>query len=82
MKRKICCITALVLAIMMSMNIVVFASEVSLLNNNTASVYTNFIISDSGVATVYVEYEGYSNVTTGATIAIKIERKTWLFFWD
>ena len=48
-------------------------------NNNTNNTYEYFNIS-SGEATVYARYVGYQNITTGAQIDIKIQRKV-LFTW-
>jgi len=48
-------------------------------NNNTKDTYEYFNIS-SGEATVYAGYVGYPNITTGAQIDIKIQRKV-LFAW-
>ena len=43
---------------------------------------TIFVISEDGTAYVTVEYEGYTNVTTGATINITIKKRTLLLFWS
>ena len=51
------------------------------LNNNTLATKTRFSISDTGEAVVSLNFEGYPNVTTGATISIKIEKRNFLFFW-
>lgn len=42
---------------------------------------TSFTITDSGEARVAYQYEGYSDITTGAEITIKIEKRNFLFFW-
>ena len=52
------------------------------LNNNSNLIQTEFSISDTGDAAVVVNYEGYPNVTTGATISIKIEKRNLLVFWS
>lgn len=49
-------------------------------NNNTAYTETRFSITTSGIAKVYVEYDGYPGVTTGATIDIVIKKNTFLWF--
>ena len=59
----------------------VFADGISLLNNNTASHYTEFTISEDGKAIIDLEYTGFPNVTTGATITMKIEKRNLLVFW-
>ncbi|MDD2261915.1 MAG: hypothetical protein PHW20_06585 [Clostridia bacterium] len=48
-------------------------------SNNTNSTYEYFSIS-SGEAVIYTSYTGYQNVTTGAQIETKVQRK-FLFFW-
>lgn len=50
-------------------------------NNNTSYTDTSFSISTSGMASVKVKYEGYANVTTGATIEITIKKRFLLVFW-
>lgn len=59
----------------------VFADGISLFNNNTADYYTQFGISSNGEANVTVYYDGYPNITTGATITVKIEKRNLLVFW-
>ena len=60
----------------------VLASDIMPLNNNTLATKTRFVISDSGDAIVSVNYEGYPNITTGAIISIKIEKRNLLLFWS
>ncbi|MBO5206604.1 MAG: hypothetical protein J6C09_03360 [Clostridia bacterium] len=50
--------------------------------NNTVYETTAFVIDDSGKATVSVSYVGYSGITSGATIKIKLQKKFLLFFWQ
>ena len=50
--------------------------------NNVFEIDTGFSISTSGLAAIYVSYEGYDGITTGARIEIKLERKTWGLFWS
>ena len=50
--------------------------------NNVFEIDTGFSISTSGLAAIYVSYEGYEGITTGAKIEIKLERKTWGLFWS
>ena len=49
--------------------------------NNVLETTTIFTISDSGVATVTVSYDGITGVTTGATITTKIQKRTLGFIW-
>lgn len=81
MKRRITFIVALVMIIALGTHAVVIADDASLYNNNTGMMNSGFTISETGEASVLVNYEGYTNVTTGATITIKIEKRTLLFFW-
>ena len=53
----------------------------ALRNNNTLSTFEYFSIS-SGEAVIYASYVGYQNVTTGAQIIIKIQKKFLLFWID
>ena len=82
MKRKICFILMLVMILVASLQVSLLASDASLYNNNTLRTYTSFVISDDGIASVNVEYNGYSNITTGATISITIEKRNFLLFWS
>ena len=59
----------------------VLASDIMPRNNNTLATKTRFSISDTGEAVVSLNFEGYPNVTTGATISIKIEKRNFLLFW-
>ena len=81
MKRKLCLIVSCVFILVAIIPTSVFASDVSLFNNNTSLNYISFTITDSGEARVAYQYEGYSDITTGAEITIKIEKRNFLFFW-
>ena len=81
MKRKFCLIFAILFTLSALFSPSVLASDISLFNNNTDSTATRFTISDTGEARIYVDYKGYPNVTTGATICIKIEKRNLLVFW-
>ena len=71
----------LVLAFIIVLQTAVFADGISLFNNNTSFHNTAFNISANGIAMVDVEYLGYENITTGATITVKIEKRNLLVFW-
>ena len=75
MKRKLCLILSCILVLVAIIPTFVFASDVSLFNNNTSRNYTSFTITDSGEARVAYKYEGYEGITTGAEITIKIEKR-------
>ena len=81
MKKSSCLLLAF-LFIACIFTVPVNASDISVYNNNTLIVDTIFAINETGEASVLVNYEGYKNITTGATITIKIEKKTLLFFWS
>jgi len=49
--------------------------------NNTATTTTGFDIDESGIAWVSAMYNGYTGITTGATITIKLEKK-FLWWWN
>lgn len=82
MKRKIGLILGCIFLLAAIAPTVVFASNTSLYNNNTNSNYTSFTITDTGEARVACEYFGYADITTGATITIKIEKRNFLLFWS
>ena len=59
----------------------VLASDIMPRYNNTSETTTAFDITNTGEAIVSMHYIGYSGVTTGATIEIKIEKRNLLVFW-
>ena len=65
MKRKLCLILSCILLLAAVIPTSVFASDVSLFNNNTSRNYTSFTITDSGEARVAYKYEGYEGITKG-----------------
>lgn len=81
MKKKICLLFVLVFVFASVTQLSVLASDIMPLNNNTNLTKTKFVISDTGDAIVTVKYEGYPNITTGAIISIKIEKRNLLLFW-
>ena len=82
MKRKICFIFAFIFMVSALISPSVCASGITPYNNNTHSVNTQFSISDTGEAKVFVDYAGYSGIITGATITVKIEKRNLLIFWN
>lgn len=81
MKKKFCLLFILVFVFVSIVQFSVLASDIMPLNNNTLATKTRFSISDTGEAVVSLNFEGYPNVTTGATISIKIEKRNFLLFW-
>lgn len=82
MKKKICILFVLVFVFASVVQFSVLASDVMPLNNNTNLTKTRFLITDTGDAIVTVNYEGYPNITAGAVISIKIEKRNLLLFWN
>ena len=81
MKKKFCLLIVLAFVFASMAQFSVLASDIMPLNNNTNLTKTRFSISDTGEAVVSLNFEGYPNVTTGATISIKIEKRNFLLFW-
>lgn len=81
MKRKISLVLALTFIFVAIFQFYLLANDISLYNNNTAITTTIFLIDSDGTAIVAVEYDGYPNITTGATINITIKKRTLLVFW-
>lgn len=82
MKNKFCLLLALIFIFSCGGQYSVLASDIIHRNNNTLTTITNFTISESGEALVVVQMLGYSNITAGATITIKIEKRNLLVFWS
>ncbi len=49
---------------------------------NASNTYSNFNISDSGIASVYVSYHGFEGVMTYAKITITLQKRSFLLFWN
>ena len=81
MKKMFCLLFVLLFVFANVAQISVLASDIMPLNN-TGLTKTRFVITDTGDAIVSVKYEGYPNITTGATITIKIEKRSFLMFWS
>jgi hypothetical protein len=76
-------ILSLILVCMMLIS--VFATTVqaaSTYTNQTISTNTNFHISDTGLATVSLCYEGYEGLMTNAKMTIVLSKRKYLLFWD
>lgn len=82
MKRGLSILLVLLMIVAIGIQTIVMADEISLYNNNTAAMRSAFAISETGEAAVLLNYEGYTNVATGATITIKIEKRTLFLFWS
>lgn len=82
MKRKISIVLVLTFIFVSAFQFCLLADDMGLYNNNTGMTWTTFIITADGTAIVAVEFDGYSNITTGATINITIKKRTLLLFWS
>ena len=82
MKHKISILLVLTFVFVAVFQFCLLADNASLYNNNTGMTWTCFTISNDGTAIVSVDYEGYPNITTGATINITIKKRTLLVFWS
>lgn len=82
MKRKISIALVLTFVFVSVFQFCLLADNMSLYNNNTGMTWTCFTISSDGTANVFVEYDGYPNITTGATINVTIKKRTLLLFWS
>ena len=82
MKRKISVFLIFAIFLVNIFSISTFASDITTRNNNTATTGTDFVISSTGIAMVGYGYNGYPNITTGATIEILIQKRNLLFFWE
>lgn len=81
MKRIITLIlTAVILfaAVIVPISAVNYDDQIAPCYNNTIKTSTIFQISEDGLATAILDYTGYSNYTTDATITCHIEKSRWL----
>ncbi len=81
MKEKMSFIVAIMMIFAMIFSTLVSATEVMPYYNNTSYTGTNFAITDDGTAIVAVSCDGYS-FTTRITVSIRIEKRSFLFFWN
>lgn len=49
--------------------------------NNVGLTDSSFMVDSNGVAYVTVSYSGYTNITTGATITVELQKKFLGLFW-
>ena len=59
----------------------VCAKDITPYYNNTLRTDTSFMITENGEANVWIHYTGASDIATGATVRIKIEKRNLLVFW-
>ena len=82
MIKRLCVLFLLVVMAINIFSFAILADGIELYNNNVGNTNTKFSISSDGIATVNVNYSGYSNITTEATITITIEKRNLLLFWS
>jgi len=82
MKHRIACIFLIVVLLVTSVIPMISAETIMPRLNNTATTSTNFTITTAGKATVTANYNGYSGITTGATVTSYIEKRTLGLFWS
>ena len=86
MKKTLCLILSII-TIFGSLYVPIFASGtadsgVSPRLNNTSSLMYGFSITETGLAISNVTLNGYAGVTTYADISTKIQKRSFLFFWN
>ncbi len=58
-------------------------SDIMLLSiNNALSINSRFWITESGVANIYFTYTGIKDVTMLVKAKVKLQKKSFLFFWS
>ena len=82
MKRKISLILLVMMIFTMLFATYVSADEVMPRFNNTSYTFTDFAITDNGTALVAVSCQGYTGTTTRITVSIRIEKRSFLLFWN
>ena len=82
MKKKLTLILSIVMIFTLTLSTSVSATEVMPRFNNTSYAFTNFLITDDGTAIVAVSCEGYEGTTTRITVSIRIEKRSFLLFWN
>ena len=85
--KKTLCLLLSIITILGSLYIPAFAnnsedSGITPYLNNTSSVDLVFNITSTGLAYSTVTLDGYDDVTTHAEISTKIQKRSFLFFWN
>lgn len=81
MKKRIYLSIILIFVFFLLLQITILANEVLLPKHNVATTTTNISIFDNGEAIINLRYVGYPEITSGAKITIKIERKESALIW-
>lgn len=82
--KKLLAFTLCVAVLICSLTVPVFADDygVAPCYNNTSTTTSSFSITDDGLAVIRVSYIGYTGITTGATITVKLQKRTLWLFWN
>ena len=81
MKKTLCLILSII-TILGALYVPIFANGINPRYNNTSSVMYGFSITETGLAISNVTLDGYEGVTTHAYISTKIQKRSFLFFWN
>ena len=81
MKHRITCLVLIAVLLVVSVVPMISADTIMPRLNNTSNTSTNFTITTAGKATITAAYDGYRNITTGATVTSYIEKRTLGLFW-
>ena len=85
MKKSICFVLCMAM-LFISLSIPTFAAGteengITPRYNNVHLTDSSFMVDSNGVAYVTVAYTGYTNITTGATITVELQKKFLGLFW-
>ena len=81
MKKTLCLILSII-TIIGALYVPIYANEITPRYNNTSSVMYGFSITETGLAVSNVTLNGYEGLTTHADISTKIQKRSFLFFWN
>lgn len=84
--KKIICFVLCMTMLLGSLSIYAFAAGseengIMPCYNNVHLTDSSFMVDSNGVAYITVAYSGYTNITTGATITVELQKKFLGLFW-
>ena len=82
MKKFIAIILFIALSIGMCFNSFAEGNSVMPRYNNTLNSSFSFLINENGEAKVNIQYHGFNEVTQGASITVKLEKRFLFAFWN
>lgn len=82
MRKKIYFLIIFLCLMLCVIQITILATDIFLPRNNVATTTTNISVFKSGRAIINLRYTGYPDITNGAEITVKIEKKKSMFIWD